>query len=199
MVLVWKPSKPTRPAMPSNSSKAPRKNAVDKIAGGKTAGAKKAKAESAGDQHNKDKGMRAAPSPGTKTSLLRTGGNPQIPKGKGNGPVQAYIGAMPGWKQEIGRHLDALIERIVPDVQKAVKWNTPFYGRDDQGWFLGFHCLARYVKVAFFRGTSLQPMPPGSSKQDDVRYLDIHEHDVLDDTQLARWIEQASRLPGKRL
>ena len=131
--------------------------------------------------------------------VLLAGGNPQIAKAEGDAPVQAYIAAMPGWKREVGRSLDALIVRTVPDVRKAVKWNSPFYGVEDQGWFLNFHCFTKYVKVAFFRGTSLRPPPPGESKQKDVRYLDIHENDELDDAQLAAWVKQASRLPGERL
>jgi hypothetical protein len=127
---------------------------------------------------------------------LLAGGNPQIAKGDGDVPVQAYIAAMPGWKQDVGRRLDALIVRAVPGVRKAVKWNSPFYGIESEGWFLNFHCFTKYVKVAFFRGTSLRPVPPGESKSDDVRYLDIHEHDELDEAQLVDWVKQASRLPG---
>jgi hypothetical protein len=130
---------------------------------------------------------------------LLAGGNPQIAKGDGNAPVQAYIQAMPDWKQRIGRLIDGLVERAVPDVQKAVKWNTPFYGLEGQGWFLGFHCFDRYVKLTFFRGTSLMPVPPGKSKQAEVRYLDIRENDEVDETLLADWIVQASRLPGQKL
>jgi hypothetical protein len=137
--------------------------------------------------------------PVTKPKLL-SGGNPQIPKGYGNAPVRAYIAAMPGWKRAIGRRLDAIITRTVPDVRKAVKWNSPFYGAADQdGWFLSFHCFAKYVKVAFFRGTSLRPMPAGESKHENVRYLDIHEDDQLDEARLAKWVKQASRLPGERM
>jgi hypothetical protein len=110
--------------------------------------------------------------------------------------VQAYIAAMPGWKRDIGRRLDALIERTVPEVRKAVKWNSPFYGIEGQGWFLNFHCFTKYVKVAFFRGTSLHPLPPGESKQKDVRYFDIHQGDRFNDAQLAMWIRQAADLPG---
>src|SRR6478672_10160036 len=124
---------------------------------------------------------------------LLAGGNPQIAKADGDAPVQAYIAAMPGWKRDVGRRLDAL------GVRKAVKWNTPFYGVEGRGWFLGFHCLTTYVKVAFFRGTSLRPVPPGESKQKDVRYLDIHEGDQLDEAQLAAWVKQASQLPGENL
>jgi hypothetical protein len=110
-----------------------------------------------------------------KVSKLLAGGNPQIAKADGNGPVQAYIAAMPGWKREVGRRLDALIVRTVPSVRKAVKWNSPLYGVEGQGWFLGVHCFTNYVKVAFFRGTSLRPVPPGASKSKDTRYVDIHE------------------------
>ena len=127
---------------------------------------------------------------------LLSGGNPQIAKGDGEAPVRAYIAAMPGWKRDVGRRLDALITRTVPGVRKAVKWNSPFYGMEGQGWFLNFHCFARYVKVAFFRGASLRPVPPGESKQKDVRYLDIHEDDPIDEARLAAWVKQASRLPG---
>ena len=111
--------------------------------------------------------------------------------------MQAYIAAMPGWKRDVGRRLDALIVRTVPDVHRAVKWNSPFYGLEGQGWFLNFHCFAKYVKVAFFRGSSLEPMPPGASKQKNVRYLDIHEDDDLDEAQLVAWVEQARTLPGE--
>jgi hypothetical protein len=128
--------------------------------------------------------------------MLLAGGNPQIAKGDGDAPVQAYIAAMPGWKRDVGRRLDALIVRTVPGVHKAVKWNSPFYGVEGQGWFLSFHCFARFVKVAFFRGASLRPPPPGDSKQKDVRYLDLRENDRLDEELVESWIRQASRLPG---
>ena len=127
---------------------------------------------------------------------LLAGGNPQIAKADGDAPVQAYIAAMPGWKRDVGRRLDALIVRTVPGVRKAVKWNSPFYGIEGQGWFLSFHCFTKYVKVAFFRGTSLRPVPPGESKHKEVRYLDIHEDDQLDEAQMATWIRQAAALPG---
>ena len=130
---------------------------------------------------------------------LLAGGNPQIAKADGDAPVQAYIAAMPGWKRDVGRRLDALIVRTVPGVRKAVKWNSPFYGVEDQIWFLSFHCFTKYVKVAFFRGASLRPLPPGTSKQKDVRYLDIHEDDEIDEAQLAAWVKQASELPGEVL
>lgn len=142
------------------------------------------------------------PKPGVgraKPVKLLAGGNPQIAKADGDAPVQAYIAAMPGWKCDVGRWLDALIVRTVPDVQKAVKWNTPFYGIEGRGWFLGFHCFTTYVKVAFFRGASLRPVPPGKSKQKEVRYLDIHEDDQVDETQFAAWVKQASQLPGERM
>nr|WP_295464478.1 DUF1801 domain-containing protein [Mesorhizobium sp.] len=130
---------------------------------------------------------------------LLSGGNPQIAKGYGDGPVQAYIAAMPGWKSAVGRRLDAIIVGTVPGVTKAVKWNSPFYGLEGEGWFLSFHVFARYIKVAFFRGASLDPVPPGTSKQKEVRYLDIHEDDQLDEAQFADWVKQASRLPGERM
>ena len=131
--------------------------------------------------------------------VLLSGGNPQIAKADGDAPVQAYIAAMPGWERDFGKRLDALIMRTVPSVRKAVKWNSPFYGIEGQGWFLNFHCFTKYVKVAFFRGTTLRPLPPGESKNKEVRYLDIHEHDDLDEAQLTSWVEQASRLPGEKL
>jgi hypothetical protein len=149
-------------------------------------------------------GTRSAPA-GTKTAAakprLLSGGNPQIPKGYGDGPVQAYIAAIPGWKQDVGRRLDALIVRTVPGVRKAVKWNSPFYGVKDPeaGWFLSFHCFTKYIKVAFFRGTSLRPVPPGESRQKEVRYLDIREDEPLDERQFTAWVKQASRLPGERM
>src|SRR6187431_1925912 len=119
---------------------------------------------------------------------LLSGGNPQIAKGYGDAPVQAYIAAMPGWKRDVGRRLDALIARTVPGVRKAVKWNSPFYGVEGQGWFLNFHTFTNYVKVAFFRGTSLRPVPPGASKHKEVRYLDIRKDEPLDEAQMATWI-----------
>ena len=131
--------------------------------------------------------------------VLLSGGNPQIAKGYGDGPVQAYIAAMPEWKSDLGRRMDDIIMRVVPGVRKAVKWNSPFYGAHDDGWFLSFHCFARYVKVAFFRGSALRPVPPGASKHKEVRYLDIHEDDAIDDAQLADWVRQASKLPGERM
>ena len=130
---------------------------------------------------------------------LLAGGNPQIAKADGDAPVQAYIAAMPGWKRDVGQRLDALIVRTVPSVRKAVKWNSPFYGVEGQGWFLGIHCFAKYVKAAFFHGASLRPVPPGNSKQKEVRYLDIHEDDQLDEAQLAAWVKQASQLHGERM
>ena len=130
---------------------------------------------------------------------LLSGDNPQIPKGEGDGPVQAYIAAMPGWKNPLGARLDALISAAVPGVRKAVKWNSPLYGMEDNYWFLGIHVFAKYVKVAFFRGAGLDPVPPGPSKQKEVRYLDIHENDTLDEAQFSDWVRQASRIPGERM
>jgi hypothetical protein len=130
--------------------------------------------------------------------VLLSGGNPQIAKGSGDAPVQAYIAAMPDWKRDVGRRLDELIARTVPGVRKAVKWNSPFYGVEDGVWFLSFHVFAKFVRVTFFRGTSLNPVPLGPSKVKDVRYLDIREGE-LDEAQFAAWVKQASRLPGERM
>jgi len=168
---------------------------VAKTAAAKRAGAKAAKPRKAA--------MKSQSRKVAKPVKLLSGGNPQIAKAYGDAPVQAYIAAMPGWKSEIGKRLDALIVRNVPGVQKAVKWNSPFYGLEGQGgkpaWFLGIHCFSKYIKVAFFNGASLRPMPPGESKQKKVRYLDIHEGDPLDETQFAAWVKQASQLPGERM
>jgi hypothetical protein len=128
--------------------------------------------------------------------VLLSGGNPQIAKGDGDAPVQAYIAAMRDWKRAVGKRLDALVVRNVPKVRKAVKWNSPFYGVEGRGWFLSFHVYTRYVKVTFFNGASLRPPPPGASKHKDVRYLDIHEKDEIDETQMSDWIKQAAALPG---
>ena len=142
------------------------------------------------------KPRQTAPRPSSGKVVLLSGGNPQIAKGYGETPVQAYIAAMPGWKRDVGRRLDDLITRTVPGMHKAVKWNSPFYGIE--GWFLNFHCFTKYIKLAFFRGTSLRPLPPGESKHKEVRYLDIHEDDQLDEAQLAAWVKQASELSGER-
>ncbi|WP_299008223.1 DUF1801 domain-containing protein [uncultured Caulobacter sp.] len=131
--------------------------------------------------------------------VLLSGGNPQIAKGYGDGPVQAYIAAMPGWKNAVGARLDALVDAAAPGVKKAVKWNSPLYGMEEGTWFLGVHVYARYVKLAFFKGAQLTPPPPVASKQADVRYFHIHEDDVLDQTQLSDWIAQAAALPGERM
>jgi hypothetical protein len=163
---------------------------VAKKAAAKRAAAKAAKPRKTAPKSQARKGAKPA---------LLAGGNPQIAKADGDAPVQAYIAAMPGWKRDVGRRLDALVVRTVPGVRKAVKWNSPFYGIDGQGWMLSFHCFTRYVKVAFFRGRSLRPLPPAASKHKDVRYLDIHEDDELDEAQLAAWVKQASQLPGERM
>ena len=135
-----------------------------------------------------------------KTPKLLSGGNPQIAKAYGDEAVQAYIAAMPGWKSDVGRRLDQIISRTVPGVRKAVKWNSPLYGAGEEGtWFLGIHCFAKYVKVAFFRGADLRPMPPGTSKQKHVRYLDIYEESAFDEAQVTRWVKQASELPGEKM
>jgi hypothetical protein len=128
--------------------------------------------------------------------VLLAGGNPQIARADGDAPVQDYIEAMPAWKRDVGRRLDSLIVRTVPSVRKAVRWNSPFYGVEGEGWFLSFHCFTKYVKVTFFRGASLDPVPPGESKHEDVRYLDIHEDDRIDEAQMAAWLRQAAALPG---
>ncbi|MBX3438419.1 MAG: DUF1801 domain-containing protein [Planctomycetaceae bacterium] len=169
---------------PTRVKKVAKKHAAGKSTAKATSGRKKGKAEHGGDA--------------TEVVLL-SGGNPQIAKAYGDAPVQAYIAAMPGWKRDVGKRLDTLIVAAIPDVHKAVKWNSPLYGVDDQGWFLSFHCFTKYVKVAFFRGSLLRPLPPGTSKQKDVRYLDIHEDDVLDEAQFADWVMQASQLPGERM
>jgi hypothetical protein len=143
------------------------------------------------------KSLRLAAAQPGKVVLL-SGGNPQISKGYGDAPVQAYIAAMPDWKSDLGRRIDAIIERTVPGVKKAVKWNSPFYGVDDDLWFLSYHCFTKYVKVTFFRGASLSPAPSGKSKYDEVRYLDIYG-DQFDEAQFADWVKQASKLPGEKM
>jgi Uncharacterized conserved protein len=130
--------------------------------------------------------------------VLLSGGNPQIAKGEGDEPVQAYIAAMPGWKRALGQELDAIISKAAPRVRKAVKWNSPFYGVEEKLWFVSFHCFTKYVKVTFFRGASLKPIPPGASKQAEVRYLDIYE-DAFDAKQFTAWVKQAAKLPGEKL
>jgi hypothetical protein len=144
----------------------------------------------------KPKTGAAKPGASEASPIVLAGGNPRIAKADGDAPVQAYIAAMPGWKRDLGKRLDALIVRNVPNVRKAVKWNSPLYGIEGQGWFLGIHTFTRYVKVAFFRGTSLRPVPPGASKTKDTRYIDIHEGDELDEAQMATWLKQAVTLPG---
>jgi hypothetical protein len=136
---------------------------------------------------------------GGKQPKLLSGGNPQIPKGDGDAPVQAYIAAMPGWKRDAGRALDALIMRTAPKARKAVRWNSPFYGMADNGWFLSFHCFAKYIKVTFLNGDSLDPLPPVSSKVAGTRYFHLHEGETLDEKQFTRWLKQASGLPGEKL
>lgn len=162
---------------------------------GKATAARKAPPKAAGA---KPGAVRAKPVRTRKSAkvVLHSGGNPQIAKAEGNAPVRAYILGMPGWKRDLGKRLDGLIVRSVPGVRKAVKWNSPFYGIEGQGWFLSFHTFTRYVKVAFFRGCSLRPLPPSPSKSEDTRYLDIYEGDPLDGPQLASWIKQAAALPG---
>jgi hypothetical protein len=145
------------------------------------------------------KAPRKAAAKTTAKPKLLSGGNPQIAKAYGDAPVQAYIAAMPGWKRDVGARIDALVVKALPKVRKAVKWNSPFYGVSDGVWFMSFHVFARYVKVAFFRGASLKPVPPGPSKQKNVRYLDIHENDEIDEKQFMAWVKQASTFPGEKL
>jgi hypothetical protein len=158
---------------------------------GKTKTKTRSKARSKSKSPTKSK----SPLKKNKKVVLLSGGNPQIAKADGDAPVQAYIAAMPGWKKELGKRLDALIVQTVPNVRKAAKWNSPFYGVEGQGWFLTFHVFTHYVKVTFFRGTSLQPLPPGPSKDKNTRYYDIREGE-LDEAQLADWVRQAAALPG---
>jgi hypothetical protein len=162
-------------------------------ANAKSAEIKRSKATRKGNEPSTT--MRKSSKVAAKPALL-SGGNPQIAKAEGDAPVKAYIAAIPGWKRDVGRRLDTLIGRAVPKVRRAVKWNSPFYGIEGRGWFLNFHCFAKYVKVAFFRGSALRPMPPGASKHAEVRYLDIREEDKLDVAQLTKWIRQAAALPG---
>lgn len=166
--------------------------------GAKKAAAKRVAAKATKPRKAVAKSSARKPTKAAKPALL-SGGNPQIAKAYGDAPVQAYIAAMPGWKRDLGRRLDALIVRAVPGVRKAVKWNSPLYGMEDQVWFLGIHCFTKYIKVAFFRGASLRPLPPGTSKQKNVRYVDIREDDQLDEAQFAAWVKQASQLPGERM
>lgn len=153
-------------------------------------------ATGAGTQRKPAAKAKAMPAPRAKKVVLLSGGNPQIAKADGDAPVQAFIAAMPGWKSAVGRRLDTLIVKALPNVRKAVKWNTPFYGVEGNGWFLGFHVYARYVKVAFLHGASLDPMPPGPSKDKNTRYLDIYEGDAIDEAQFARWVQQSAARPG---
>jgi hypothetical protein len=158
--------------------------------------ANKAAKTGAATKEGKPTARTAKPVKLVKPVKLLAGGNPQIAKADGDEAVQAYIAAMPGWKQEVGQRLDSLIARAVPKVKKAIKWNTPFYGVDGQGWFLGFHCVTKYVKVAFFRGASLRPVPPVESKQKEVRYFHIHEGEEIDKAKFTAWVKQAAALPG---
>lgn len=134
-----------------------------------------------------------------KKPTLLSGGNPQIAKGYGDAPVQAWIAAAPGWKGDVGRRVDTIVERTVPGVLKAVKWNSPLYGVEEDVWFLSLHAFNAYVKVAFFRGAALDPVPPVGSKQKDVRYFHIHEDEAIDEARFADWVRQASALPGERM
>jgi hypothetical protein len=167
-----------------------------KAAKKKTAKSAKVARKAAKAPHRAKSARRGPHTRAATKPILLAGGNPQIAKADGDAPVQAYIAAMPGWKSDVGRHLDALIVRTVPGVRKAVKWNSPFYGVEGQGWFLSFHSFTKYIKVTFFRGTALRPVPPGESKHKEVRYVDIRENDRLNEAQMATWIRQAAALPG---
>ena len=140
-----------------------------------------------------------AKKPAAKKQKLLSGGNPQIAKADGDGAVQAFIAAMPGWQRELGQRLDALVVKTVPKVRKAVRWNTPFYGVEGNGWFLGAHCYAKYLKVVFLRGGALRPLPPVESKVPNTRYLHIREGERLDEKLLVSWLKQAAKLPGEPL
>ena len=194
-------------AKPARSSKAPKRKSAAKSPARKKRAAKKpvAKKPAARKAVAKKTIAKKAVAPRSETKKTTTrpkllsGGNPQIAKGYGDEPVEAYIESMPDWKRAIGRKVDELVTRAVPNVRKAVKWNSPFYGVEEKSWFLSFHCFTNYVKVAFFRGASLRPVPPGDSTQADVRYLDIRENDPIDEQQLVDWFRQASKLPGERI
>lgn len=188
--------KPTRTAAKSSTGKSSKATRAPARKTTKTA--TKTTARRTGGAATK-RAPRATQGAAARKPALLSGGNPQIPKGEGDAPVQAYIKAIPDrWKQDIARRIDAIVERAVPDVQKAVKWNSPFYGLDGKTWFLSLHCFTRYVKVTFFRGTSLRPVPPGESKTKETRYLDVPE-EGFDEKQFADWVEQASRLPGEKM
>lgn len=186
------PRSPVRRAAGERPTKPVAKKAATGPAAAETTTAGKTAASTAA------KPARAGSAAGKAPPLL-SGGNPQIAKGEGDAPVQAYIAAMPGWKRALGQRLDALIVEAVPNAHKAVKWNSPFYGIRGEGWFLSFHCFDRYIKLAFFRGTSLRPMPPEPSKNVHTRYLHVYENQPFDQAQFLAWAEQASRLPGERI
>lgn len=188
--------KPTRTAAKSSTGKSSKATRAPARKTTKTA--TKATARKTGGAATK-RAPKATQGAAARKPALLSGGNPQIPKGEGDAPVQAYIKAIPDrWKQDIARRIDEIVERTVPDVQKAVKWNSPFYGLDGKTWFLSLHCFTRYVKVTFFRGTSLRPVPPGESKTKETRYLDVPE-EGFDEKQFADWVKQASRLPGEKM
>ena len=187
--------KPARKAAKSSTGKTSKTASASARKTAKTPARTAAKKTAAATSKRVSKASKG--SADTKPVLL-SGDNPQIPKGEGDAPVQAYIAAIPGWKQDIARRIDKLVERTVPDVKKAVKWNSPFYGLDGKTWFLSLHCFTRYVKVTFFRGTSLRPVPPGESKTKETRYLDVPE-EGFDEKQFTDWVKQASRLPGEKM
>lgn len=180
-----------------------RKTSIKSTKAAKKAPAKRVAQKAARPRKTAPKSLSKSSARKAAKPALLAGGNPQIAKGYGDAPVAAYIAAMPGWKSDVGRRLDALIVKTVPGVKKAVKWNSPLYGVDGpekgETWFLGIHCFTKYVKIAFFRGASLVPVPPGASKSKDTRYFHIHEDDEIDEAQFAAWVKQASLLPGEQM
>ncbi|WP_082578376.1 DUF1801 domain-containing protein [Lysobacter sp. Root690] len=186
--------------MPGKTSKPPAKTASKPAAKKAAKKASKKVAKKTAATTPKPRKTAAKPQPAnTATPRLLSGGNPQIAKAYGDAPVQAYIAAMPGWKSAIGRQIDTLVERAVPEVYKAVKWNSPLYGIEGEGWFLSMHTFNHYVKVAFFRGASLDPVPPGESRTPHTRYLNVREDEPIDEAQFIAWVKQARRLPGEKM
>ena len=180
----------------AKTNAAPKKGAAGKLAARKSPVSKPAPAKLGSGGGQPAEGKKSAPSRAKKKVRLLAGGNPQIAKADGDAPVQAYIAALSGWKQELAGRLDQLITQVVPDVQKAVKWNSPFYGLEGKGWFLGVHTFTRYLKVNFFRGSALRPLPPVTSSGGETRYVHLSPEEPFDEAQLADWIRQAAALPG---
>jgi len=193
----------TRASVGKAASKTKARGSSAKPAKAQAASAKPAKARGSSAKPAKAQAASAkpakagkAPTASAKKPKLLAGGNPQIAKADGDAPVQAYLAALTGWKREVGAWLDALIVRAIPKVTKAVKWNSPMYGLEGRGWIVSVHVFTKYVKVAFFRGASLRPVPPGDSTSKDARYLDIYEDDARDAKQMTAWLKQAAALPG---